>query len=89
MRKRVDRDGAFPDAAMAALRAEGFLGMTSSADVGGGGLGMAEAATVIERLAGACGSTAMVTLMHYAAASIVEAHGDESPCGGRSHPATT
>jgi isovaleryl-CoA dehydrogenase len=74
----VDRAGTFPHAAMAALRAEGFLGLTSSAEVGGAGLGMAEAATVIERLASACGSTAMVTLMHYAATSVVEAHGDES-----------
>jgi alkylation response protein AidB-like acyl-CoA dehydrogenase len=74
----VDRDGVFPDAAMAALQAEGFLGLTLSAELGGSGLGLAEAATVIERLASACGSTAMVTLMHYAAVAVVDAHGDEA-----------
>jgi isovaleryl-CoA dehydrogenase len=73
----VDRDGTFPEAAIAALRAEGLLGMTVSTEMGGAGLGLAEAATVIERLASACGSTAMVTLMHYAAGAIIEAHGDE------------
>jgi len=73
----VDRAGTFPAAAMAALRAEGFLGLTSATAVGGAGLGLAEAATVIERLAGACGSTAMVTLMHYAATAVVEAHGHD------------
>jgi alkylation response protein AidB-like acyl-CoA dehydrogenase len=36
---------------------------------------MADAATVIERLAEVCGSTAMVVLMHYSAAAIIEAHG--------------
>ena len=30
---------------------------------------MGDAAAVIEQLAGACGSTAMVVLMHYAAAA--------------------
>jgi isovaleryl-CoA dehydrogenase len=32
---------------------------------------------VIERLAGACSSTAMVVLMHYSAVAVVEAHGDQ------------
>ena len=30
---------------------------------------------VVERLAGTCGSTAMVVLMHYAATAVIEAHG--------------
>src|SRR5258708_39592793 len=42
---------------------------------------MAEAAAVIERLAGACGSTAMVVLMHYAATAVVEAHGTDAARG--------
>ena len=45
----------------------GILGLTAGADVGGGGAGLRAAADVVERLAGACGSTAMVVLMHYAA----------------------
>lgn len=74
----VDREGTFPKASIDALRAEGFLGLTSSAEVGGAGLGMAEAATVIEKLATACGSTGMVVLMHYAAVAVLEAYGDDT-----------
>ena len=36
---------------------------------------MVDAADVVERIAAACGSTAMVVLMHYAAVSVLEAHG--------------
>jgi alkylation response protein AidB-like acyl-CoA dehydrogenase len=42
--------------------------------VGGGGKTLRDAAEVIEQLAGACGSTAMVVLMHYAAQTILEPH---------------
>jgi alkylation response protein AidB-like acyl-CoA dehydrogenase len=73
----VDRDAAFPRKSLDALAQAGLLGMTTSTDVGGAGLGMADAAHVIERLAGACGSTAMVVLMHYAAVAILEAHGSK------------
>lgn len=74
----VDRDGAFPQASMAALGDAGILGMVSAAEVGGAGQGLAEAAEVVERLAGACGSTAMVVLMHYAATAIIEAQGADA-----------
>jgi isovaleryl-CoA dehydrogenase len=36
---------------------------------------MGAAATVVERLGEACGSTAMVVMMHYAATAVIEAHG--------------
>ena len=71
----VDRAGAFPRAAVTALGEAGLLGLISSAEVGGGGQSLAGAAPVIEQLARACGSTAMVVLMHYAATAIIEAHG--------------
>lgn len=71
----VDRSAAFPRAGIDALAAAGILGLTTSTDVGGGGEGMDAAAAVIERLAGTCGSTAMVVLMHYAAVPIIEAFG--------------
>jgi alkylation response protein AidB-like acyl-CoA dehydrogenase len=71
----VDRLGTFPRQSIEALGARGLLGLLSSAEVGGAGLGLSEVAEVIERLAGACGSTAMVVLMHYAAVSVIEAHG--------------
>jgi isovaleryl-CoA dehydrogenase len=73
----VDREGRFPRASIDALAGAGFLGLSSSADVGGGGQGMRDAASVIERLAEVCGSTAMVVLMHYAATAVLEAHGDD------------
>lgn len=71
----VDRDGAFPRRAVERLGADGVLGLASATDVGGAGAGMREAAEVVERLAGTCGSTAMVVLMHYAATAVIEAHG--------------
>jgi alkylation response protein AidB-like acyl-CoA dehydrogenase len=71
----TDEQGAFPAPAIEALGGAGILGITVSPDVGGGGAGMREAAEVVERLAGTCGSTAMVVLMHYAATATIEAHG--------------
>lgn len=55
-----------------------MLGILSSAEVGGCGGTLADAAEVIEKIAGACGSTAMVVLMHYAGTAVLEAHGPES-----------
>ena len=71
----VDRHSTYPRAALDALGEAGLLGLISSSDVGGAGAGMDAAAQVIERLAGACGSTAMVVLMHYAAVPLIEAFG--------------
>ncbi len=73
----VDRDATFPKRSLDALAGAGLLGLTSSAEVGGGGQGMRQAAEVIERLAGTCGSTAMVVLMHYTATAAIEGHGPE------------
>jgi alkylation response protein AidB-like acyl-CoA dehydrogenase len=73
----VDRDGTFPQASLAALAEIGVLGLVSATEVGGGGAGFDTAATVIEQLAGACGSTAMVVLMHYAATAAIEAFGSD------------
>ena len=74
----VDTEGKFPSDALAALGRSGFLGMTVSADVGGGGEGLRQAADAIRRLAGSCGSTAMVVLMHYAASVVIDNHGPEA-----------
>lgn len=71
----TDELGIFPRPAVTALGEAGILGLTASPDVGGGGGGLRDAAEVVERLAGTCGSTAMVVLMHYAGAAVVEAHG--------------
>jgi alkylation response protein AidB-like acyl-CoA dehydrogenase len=72
---RVDADAAFPRESLEALARAGALGILSATDVGGSARGLRAAAATIERLAGACGSTAMVVLMHYAAVPVVEAHG--------------
>jgi len=73
----VDHNGTFPRANIDALAKAGFLGLVSAADVGGRGQGLRAAAEVIEKLAGNCGSTAMVLLMHYSAVAVLEANGGE------------
>src|SRR5215471_14715853 len=72
---QVDASGSFPRAGIDALGKAGLLGLLSSQDVGGLGGTLEDAAGVIEHLAAACGSTAMVTLMHYSAAGVIEALG--------------
>jgi alkylation response protein AidB-like acyl-CoA dehydrogenase len=71
----VDRQGAFPRKGITALGELGILGLTMPESAGGGGEGLAEASAVVRSLSGACGSTAMVTLMHYAAAAVIANHG--------------
>ncbi|MTE19115.1 acyl-CoA dehydrogenase [Streptomyces sp. TRM43335] len=71
----VDRQGRFPRASVEALAEAGLLGLLAAPEVGGAGQGLRAAAHVVERLAASCGSTAMVTLMHYAATTLIEAHG--------------
>lgn len=73
----VDRSGAFPRASIDALRDAGLLGLISDRSAGGMGCGPRAAAQVVERLARECGSTAMVTCMHYAAAAVIEKFGTD------------
>lgn len=73
----VDATGTFPRANMDALGAAGLLGVCSAAEVGGGGQGPRAAAQIVEGLATACASTAMITMMHFSATAAVEAHGSE------------
>ena len=76
----VDRDGRFPDEAIAALRESGLMGLTLPTEVGGLGGGPHELIAALDAIAGACGSTAMITLMHFAACAPLSA----SPPSG--HP---
>ncbi len=71
----VDRNAAFPRAAMDALAKAGLLGLISAKEAGGAGEGMRAAAVVVEKIAEACGSTAMVTAMHYCGAAVIEKYG--------------
>jgi isovaleryl-CoA dehydrogenase len=73
----VDKTGAFPRAGIEALAKKGLLGLISAEEVGGSAAGMSAAADVIERLGSACGSTAMVVLMHYSATALLEGHGGD------------
>ncbi|MER5526365.1 acyl-CoA dehydrogenase family protein [Streptomyces sp. NPDC002677] len=73
----VDRSGRFPREGIRALGEAGLLGLLSAREHGGAGAGLREAAQVIERLAGACGSTAMVLLMHYSAVTVLDRHAPE------------
>lgn len=71
----VDSKGAFPRAALDAFGRAGLLGLISSREVGGLGESHRAAAQVVERVASACASTAMVLCMHYSGTAVVEAHG--------------
>ncbi|NNM81361.1 MAG: acyl-CoA/acyl-ACP dehydrogenase [Burkholderiales bacterium] len=76
--EQTDREGIFPRAAIEALGRAGLLGLTSSSEVGGMGLGMREAANVVEKIASECPSTAMVVTMHYCGTAVIEKFGPES-----------
>src|SRR4051812_38213004 len=71
----VDGAGAFPRTALDAFGRAGLLGLVSAREVGGLGESHRAAAQVVERVASACASTAMVLCMHFAGAAVVEAHG--------------
>lgn len=73
----IDRVGRYPAEAMEALAEAGLLGLVTAAEHGGLGEGHRAATLVVQELARHCGSTAMVLLMHYAAAAVVEAAGPD------------
>ncbi|MGE0142128.1 MAG: acyl-CoA dehydrogenase family protein [Planctomycetota bacterium] len=73
---RVDQEAVFPRATVDAAKKAGLLGLLSSTEVGGKGGSLRDAAEVVETLAAACGSSAMVITMHYAGTAVVEAFGD-------------
>ncbi len=83
----VDRNAAFPTESIAALAAAGLLGVVTPAEHGGLGLGFDVAARVVNRLARSCGTTAMVTCMHYSGAAVLAKYGsaavNQDVAGGR------
>lgn len=74
----VDKNGAFPAEAVAALGKAGVLGLLTSRELGGQGLGLRVAALVVERLARECGSTAMVVCMHFSGVAVLEKFAPET-----------
>jgi alkylation response protein AidB-like acyl-CoA dehydrogenase len=69
----VDAEAAYPEASVAALRESGLLGLTVPDTAGGLGGGPHELVDVVSALAAACGSTAMIYLMHVSATMTVAA----------------
>jgi isovaleryl-CoA dehydrogenase len=73
---RVDATAEFPKDSIKALAEAGLLGLTVGSPIGAGAT-LAEAAEIVRALARACGSTAMVVLMHYTATAVIDRHGAE------------
>jgi alkylation response protein AidB-like acyl-CoA dehydrogenase len=71
----VDENGDFPRSSLDALSEGGFLGLISAPDVGGLGESHRAAAIVVEKIASACASTAMIICMHYAGTAVIEKYG--------------
>jgi len=67
----VDTAGRFPVESMNALAAAGLYGLCLPKSVGGKGEGMRAFAGAVEELAAACGSSAMVYVMHVSAAQAI------------------
>ncbi len=65
--RTVDATPSYPADTVTALRESGLLGLTLPEEVGGLGGGPTELVEVISALASACGSTAMIYLMHVSA----------------------
>src|SRR5690349_5376640 len=74
----IDQQGTFPRAAIEALGRAGLLGLISANEVGGLGQGHRAATIVVERIASACASTAMVVCMHYCGTAVIEAYGPKA-----------
>jgi alkylation response protein AidB-like acyl-CoA dehydrogenase len=60
----VDRESRWPTESIAALQTSGLMGLTVAPALGGAGQGPGRFAGVVANLAGHCGSTAMIFLMH-------------------------
>jgi alkylation response protein AidB-like acyl-CoA dehydrogenase len=73
----IDRSASFPHKAVDALADAGLLAITVPAEFGGGGGTLRDAARVVRTISRACGSTAMVVMMHYSAVAALAAAGRE------------
>jgi len=71
----VDEAGRFPRENIDALAAAGLLGLCVPAEAGGAGESMRTFAAVVEEIATACPSTAMIYVMHVTAAQAVASSG--------------
>jgi alkylation response protein AidB-like acyl-CoA dehydrogenase len=74
----VDREGAFPKDAIAALGASGLLGLNVPVEHGGLGQGPRTVVAVVDTLAQRCASTAMVYMMHLCGIACYAAAADKT-----------
>ncbi|WP_405375260.1 MULTISPECIES: acyl-CoA dehydrogenase family protein [unclassified Microbacterium] len=77
----VDAANVFPEEDLADLRAIGYLAILVPTDLGGGGLGLAEASVLQQRLATAAPATALAINMHLvwtAVAKVMSDRGDDA-----------
>ncbi len=72
---QTDQSGHFPRKTIDALAEAGLLGLTVPEEFGGGAGGLREGADVVRQLSAACGSTAMIVMMHYSALAVLGATG--------------
>ncbi len=67
-----DRENTFPHDDLEDLRAAGYLGILAPTELGGGGLSLAQAAVLQQRLAGAAPATALAVNMHLVWAGVAK-----------------
>ncbi|MGC5535276.1 acyl-CoA dehydrogenase family protein [Streptomyces sp. SR-10] len=75
----VDAGARLPVEAIEALREQNLLAAVAPRDLGGPGLSVQELVTVARRIAGGCGSTAMVWAMHQGQLACLCRHRGEAP----------
>src|SRR5438105_7810746 len=71
----VDREAAFPEAAIAAVRGQRLLGILVPTSLSGEGAGIADVVNVCYALGRACGSTGMIYAMHQMMVACLLHHG--------------
>lgn len=84
MRERApihDRDNTFPEADLEELRAAGYLSILVPKERGGGGLGLAEASQLQQRLATAAPATALAINMHLVWTGVAKVFSDRGVPG--------
>lgn len=73
----VDRSGAFPSAAVAAMRDQSLLGCSLPRELGGEGAGLAQVADAARIIGRACGSSGMIFAMHHSQVIAASRYGGE------------
>ena len=74
----TDSEARWPEKSIRAVSEAGLLGLTIPREMGGPGGSMREFVRVTEELASACGSTAMIYLMHVCGAQVIAAAGHKA-----------